>query len=77
MHAVDEYERHIKKYDAEIDPIACGIMFRKERLFEIGLYDESLIIWEEKDIKKKIYKLIFLFIILNCLYIDIEGMKKI
>ena len=53
---VDEYERHIKKYDAEIDPIACGIMFRKDRLFEIGLYDETLSIWEEKDIRKKFIK---------------------
>ena len=31
-------------------------MFRKDKLFEIGLYDEKLKIWEEKDIRKNLKK---------------------
>lgn len=37
-------------------PIACGIMFRKERLIEIGMYDESFKMWEEKDLRIRFLK---------------------
>ena len=33
------------------NPIACGIMFKKEHLVSIGMYDESFRIWEEKDLR--------------------------
>jgi cellulose synthase/poly-beta-1,6-N-acetylglucosamine synthase-like glycosyltransferase len=33
------------------DPIACGIMFRTEQLFDIGLYDESFLLHEERDLR--------------------------
>ncbi len=36
----DEHENHIERKSCKKDPIACGIMFRKEQLIEIGLYDE-------------------------------------
>lgn len=41
-----------RKSCAEI-PIACGIMFRKERLVEIGMYDETFRMWEEKDLRMR------------------------
>lgn len=48
---VDEHERHIERGSAVEKPIACGIMFRKESLIEIGLYDESLRYCEDEDMR--------------------------
>jgi glycosyltransferase involved in cell wall biosynthesis len=47
---VDEKERHIERRNCEEHPIACGIMFRKERLISIGLYDESFMLCEDQDL---------------------------
>ena len=33
------------------EPIACGIMFRKEQIKEIGLYDESFRLYEERELR--------------------------
>jgi glycosyltransferase involved in cell wall biosynthesis len=61
---VDEKGRHMKHVNAEENPIACGIMFRKDYLYKIGLYDESFRAREEEDLrfrwvsKYKIYNLI-------------------
>lgn len=48
---VDERGSHIKHVSAEEEPIACGIMFRKDFLHEIGLYDESFRAREEEDLR--------------------------
>ena len=37
-------------------PIACGIMFRKEQLEEIGLYDESFRLHEEQELRIRFEK---------------------
>jgi dienelactone hydrolase len=37
-------------------PIACGIMFRKDLLFDIGLYDEKFRAREEEDLRKRFEK---------------------
>lgn len=37
--------------DASKEPIACGILFRKDLLFDIGLYDESFKAREEEDLR--------------------------
>ncbi len=37
-------------------PIACGIMFRKEHLFEIGLYDEEFRCQEERELRIRFEK---------------------
>lgn len=61
---VDEKGTHIDHVNAEKNPIACGIMFRKDLLFDIGLYDETFRAREEEDLrhrfleKYKIYNLI-------------------
>lgn len=61
---VDEKERHQDHVSAEASPIACGIMFRKDYLYDIGLYDEDFLAREEEDLrirflnKYKIYNLI-------------------
>jgi glycosyltransferase involved in cell wall biosynthesis len=48
---VDEHEQHIDHCDATERPIGCGIMFRKERLIEIGLYDEDFLMAEDLDLR--------------------------
>lgn len=48
---VDEFENHRERISAEEKPIACGIMFRKDLLIEIGLYDEQFRAREEEDLR--------------------------
>ncbi|MCF8176902.1 MAG: glycosyltransferase family 2 protein [Sulfuritalea sp.] len=37
-------------------PIACGIMFRKQQLMEIGMYDETFRCHEDKDLRIRFEK---------------------
>ena len=53
---LDDAEREIQRCNCEEEPIACGIMFRKEQLFEIGLYDESFRCNEERDLRVRFEK---------------------
>lgn len=48
---VDERGGRIGHVSAEQKPIACGIMFRKDFLYEIGLYDEQFRAREEEDLR--------------------------
>ena len=48
---VDDREEVIQRGDASKDPIACGIMFRTEQLIDIGLYDESFLRHEDRDLR--------------------------
>lgn len=48
---VDERGARIKHVNAEENPIACGIMFRKDFLHNIGLYDEKFRAREEEDLR--------------------------
>lgn len=50
---VDEFEKLIRKVNCFDEEIACGIMFRKECLFDIGLYDESFSMREGHELKKR------------------------
>jgi len=53
---VDEDENHITRVSGEKKPIACGVMFRTDRLFEIGLYDEKFKMREEEDLRIRFEK---------------------
>jgi glycosyltransferase involved in cell wall biosynthesis len=48
---VDERGKHIEHVSAIEKPIACGIMFRKDFLYNIGLYDEGFRAREEEDLR--------------------------
>lgn len=48
---MDDEERELGRCNCIDDPIACGIMFRKEQLFDIGLYDESFKYHEDRDLR--------------------------
>ena len=53
---VDEREEIIKRENSHIKPIACGIMFRKDQLTEIGLYDEEFLLFEEVEMRLRFDK---------------------
>ncbi|MFM7814992.1 MAG: glycosyltransferase family 2 protein [Flavobacteriales bacterium] len=48
---VDERGKHLQHMNAQEHPIACGIMFRKDFLYNIGLYDEGFRAREEEDLR--------------------------
>jgi len=48
---VNERGERIEHVCAEEKPIACGIMFRKDFLYNIGLYDEKFRAREEEDLR--------------------------
>lgn len=48
---VDDREEVLARKNCLSDPIACGIMFRTEQLIDIGLYDESFLLHEERDLR--------------------------
>jgi glycosyltransferase involved in cell wall biosynthesis len=48
---VDDREEVLARCDAMKEPIACGIMFRTEQLIDIGLYDESFLRHEDRDLR--------------------------
>ncbi|MBK8982291.1 MAG: glycosyltransferase family 2 protein [Ignavibacteria bacterium] len=53
---VDENEKHIERISGRDKPIACGVMFRTDLLFEIGLYDEKFKMREEEDLRLRFEK---------------------
>lgn len=53
---IDDKEVTIDKCDCMKNPIACGIMFRKEQLLEIGLYDENFRYHEEREMRIRFEK---------------------
>ena len=50
-YVVNERGQHIQHISVSEKPIACGIMFRKDYLFNIGLYDEDFKAREEEDLR--------------------------
>ena len=53
---VDEFENTIDRKDCTTEEIACGVMFRKECLFDIGLYDERFKMREGHKLKRDFEK---------------------
>lgn len=53
---VDEFENPLERVDCFSHQIACGIMFRKECLFDIGLYDESFAMREGHELRRRFEK---------------------
>lgn len=48
---VDDHEEILMRKNCLEDPIGCGILFRIEQLIDIGLYDESFLLHEERDLR--------------------------
>lgn len=53
---VNDYGDHQEWVSAAEKPIACGVMFRKDRLFDVGLYDDDFRAREEEDFRIRFSK---------------------
>ncbi len=53
---VSQNEEFIKRYNAKKNQIACGVMFRRECLFDLGLYDENFKMKEGHDLLNRFLK---------------------
>ena len=53
---IDEKENILDQKNCNINPIACGIMFRYQQLIDVGLYDEKFLLNEEKDLRIRFLK---------------------
>ncbi len=53
---VDDHENVLKRCDGEKEPIACGVMFRKDRLIDVGMYASEFKICEDKDLRLRFLK---------------------
>ena len=53
---VNDTEAVLKRENCEVNPIACGIMFRLEQLIDIGLYNEEFHFREEEELRKRFEK---------------------
>jgi len=50
---VDDKGNHLEVVSSEKKPIACGILFRKDYLYDVGLYDEDFHAREEEDLRMR------------------------
>lgn len=53
---VDDNETIVERIDVQSTPIACGIMFRKHQMVDVGLYDTDLHIGEDVDFRLRFEK---------------------
>ncbi|MBL52210.1 MAG: glycosyl transferase [Candidatus Marinimicrobia bacterium] len=53
---INNKEEVIERKDCMEYPIGCGIMFKSNHLFEIGLYDEEFQLNEEKELRHRFEK---------------------
>ena len=60
---VDENENILKRKFADLDPISCGIMYRRDLLLELGGYNPEFRHKEEEEMRKRLegmYKIHYL-----------------
>ncbi len=55
-HLIDENEKIIKTENCMKKPIGCGIIFKTDDLINLGLYDKSFLLNEEKDLRTRFEK---------------------
>lgn len=53
---VDEKENIIERKNFQKNPIGCAIMFYRDALIDLGLYDEYFLVHEDKDLMKRYLK---------------------
>lgn len=52
-YVVNEEEEVLERRNVQNDPIACGILFKKDDLVDIGLYDKNFLFREEEDLRTR------------------------
>ena len=65
---VNDFGDHIEWVSSQEKPIACGIMFRKDRLFDTGLYDDNFRAREDEDFRIRFMKKYNIYNIILPLY---------
>lgn len=55
-YTVNDNEEIIARCNCLENPIGCGIMFRKEQLVDIGLYDDAFLMHEDQDLRLRFLK---------------------
>ena len=55
-YVIDKMENITKYMNSEIYPIGCGIMFRREHLIDIGLYNKKYRLNEDKELVERFEK---------------------
>lgn len=65
---VNDFGDHLERVSAQEKPIACGIMFRKDKLFDVGLYDVSFRAREDEDMRIRFLKKFNIYNIILPLY---------
>ena len=53
---VDQHENFIKRESATKSPIACGIIFRRELIDNVGRMNEDFLLNEEKEFRRRFEK---------------------
>ena len=53
---VDDDENIMSRRNCDLKPIGCGVMFRKDKIIEIGLYDENFDCSEDDDLRIRFLK---------------------
>lgn len=53
---VNDNEKIIGKGNSEFNPIACGIIFKFDKLISIGIYNSKLRVEEDKDLRVRFMK---------------------
>ena len=53
---VNDQEEVLERKNCMETPLGCGIMFRIEQLIDIGLYDDSFLLYEDKDLRVRFQK---------------------
>ena len=53
---VNDVDEWLERVDCSKTPIACGILFRRDQLVEIGMYDESFRCHEDSDLRIRFQK---------------------
>ena len=53
---VDKHENILKRMNAKINEIACGIMYRRECIYEIGLFNDGFKMREGHELNKDLEK---------------------
>lgn len=53
---VDDTEEHLKRENCSLKPLACGVVYRKKHLLEVGLYDSMIGIGEDVDYRIRFLK---------------------
>lgn len=53
---VDDTEEHLKRENVAEKPLACGVVYSKEHLLDIGLYDSDIHIGEDVDFRIRFLK---------------------